>query len=40
VLNPAAHHTKDAGRGQRVDTLEDKIDSHNFLKNIGQGEWS
>ncbi|KAJ7735259.1 hypothetical protein DFH07DRAFT_753949, partial [Mycena maculata] len=38
VLNPAAYHTKDAGRGQRVDSLEDKIDSHNYLKNIGQGD--
>ncbi|KAJ7870131.1 hypothetical protein B0H13DRAFT_1634924 [Mycena leptocephala] len=38
VLNPASYHTKDAGHGQRVDTLEDKIDSHNFQKNIGQGE--
>ncbi|KAJ7174307.1 hypothetical protein C8R46DRAFT_1214514 [Mycena filopes] len=38
VLNPAANHTKDAGRRQRADTLEDKIDNHNFLKNIGQGD--
>ncbi|KAJ7024932.1 hypothetical protein C8F04DRAFT_1269809 [Mycena alexandri] len=38
VLNPAANHTKDAGRGQRADSLEDKIDNHNFLKNIGQGD--
>ncbi|KAJ7774517.1 hypothetical protein DFH07DRAFT_732456 [Mycena maculata] len=38
VMNPAAYHTKDAGRGQRVDTLEDKIDSHNYLKNISQEE--
>ncbi|KAJ7716561.1 hypothetical protein B0H16DRAFT_1741222 [Mycena metata] len=38
VLNPAANHTKDSGRGQRVDSLEDKIDSHNFSKNIGQGD--
>ncbi|KAJ7742488.1 hypothetical protein DFH07DRAFT_777724 [Mycena maculata] len=38
VLNPAAYHTKDAGRSQRADTLEDKIGSHNFLKNIGQGQ--
>ncbi|KAJ7747895.1 hypothetical protein DFH07DRAFT_962312 [Mycena maculata] len=38
VLNLAAYHTKDAGRGQRVDSIEDKIDSHNFLKNIGQGD--
>ncbi|KAJ7472821.1 hypothetical protein FB451DRAFT_1036375, partial [Mycena latifolia] len=38
VLNPAAFHTKDAGVGQRVDVLEDKMDSHNYLKNIGQGK--
>ncbi|KAJ7149496.1 hypothetical protein C8R43DRAFT_887995 [Mycena crocata] len=38
VLNTVAYHTKDAGRGQRVDVLEDKVNSHNFLKNIGQGE--
>lgn len=37
VLNPASYHTKDAGRGQRVDVLEDKIDSHNHGKNFGQG---
>ncbi|KAJ7123215.1 hypothetical protein C8R43DRAFT_1135931 [Mycena crocata] len=38
VLNPAAYHTKDAGRGQRVDVVEDRIDNNNFLKNIGQGD--
>ncbi|KAJ7764957.1 hypothetical protein DFH07DRAFT_770232 [Mycena maculata] len=38
VLNPAAYHTKDAGRGQRVDSIEDKIDNHNFLKNLDQGD--
>ncbi|KAJ7156559.1 hypothetical protein C8R43DRAFT_1125754 [Mycena crocata] len=38
VLNPAAYHTKDAGRGQQVDVLEDKIDSHNHSKNFGQGD--
>ncbi|KAJ7023232.1 hypothetical protein C8F04DRAFT_1193688 [Mycena alexandri] len=32
VLNPSANHMKDAGRGQRADSLEDKIDNHNFLK--------
>jgi hypothetical protein len=37
VLNPASYHTKDAGKGVREDTLEDKIDNHNFLKNIGEG---
>ncbi|KAJ7093757.1 hypothetical protein C8R44DRAFT_890661 [Mycena epipterygia] len=38
VLNPAAYHTKDAGEGQRIDVLEDKIDNHNHLKNLGQGD--
>jgi Asp-tRNA(Asn)/Glu-tRNA(Gln) amidotransferase C subunit len=38
VLNPSAYHTKDAGQGVREDVLEDKIDNHNFLKNLGQGE--
>ncbi|KAJ7793449.1 hypothetical protein B0H14DRAFT_2622840 [Mycena olivaceomarginata] len=37
TLNPAAYHTKDMSLGNRVDTLEDKIDSHNFLKNLGLG---
>ncbi|KAJ7876671.1 hypothetical protein B0H14DRAFT_2501281 [Mycena olivaceomarginata] len=36
--NPAAHHTKDSGLGQRADTLEGVIDNQNFLKNIGQGD--
>ncbi|KAJ7822085.1 hypothetical protein B0H14DRAFT_3471004 [Mycena olivaceomarginata] len=38
VLNPAAYATKDAGRGQRADTLDDRLDNHNFLKNVGQGD--
>ncbi|KAJ7431644.1 hypothetical protein B0H11DRAFT_2261644 [Mycena galericulata] len=37
ILNPAANHTKDMNIGNREDTLNDKIDNHNFLKNIGQG---
>ncbi|KAJ7436461.1 hypothetical protein B0H11DRAFT_2256166 [Mycena galericulata] len=37
VLNPASYHTKDMNRGNREDTLNDKVDNHNFLKNIGQG---
>ncbi|KAJ6463769.1 hypothetical protein C8R47DRAFT_992319 [Mycena vitilis] len=37
-LNPAAFHTKEMGVGNRADTLEDKIDSHNFLKNLNQGD--
>ncbi|KAJ7496076.1 hypothetical protein B0H11DRAFT_1716264 [Mycena galericulata] len=36
VLNPAAFHTKEMGYGNRADALEDKIDAHNFLKNLGQ----
>ncbi|KAJ7139369.1 hypothetical protein C8R44DRAFT_604986 [Mycena epipterygia] len=38
VLNPAAFHTKDVGSRQRADVLEGKIDNHNHLKNIGQGD--
>ncbi|KAK7022477.1 CxC2 domain-containing protein [Favolaschia claudopus] len=38
VLNTASYSTKDAGVGVRADALEAKIDNHNFLKNIGQGE--
>ncbi|KAJ7687061.1 hypothetical protein B0H14DRAFT_2654047 [Mycena olivaceomarginata] len=38
VLNPAAYATKDAGLGQRADTLEDRLDNHNYLKNVGQGD--
>jgi hypothetical protein len=40
VLNPSAFATKDAGKGQRADTLEGKIDNHNFLKNANQGACS
>lgn len=36
VLNQASYHTKDMNRGNHEDTLNDKIDNHNFLKNIGQ----
>ncbi|KAJ6452140.1 hypothetical protein C8R47DRAFT_1204389 [Mycena vitilis] len=38
VLNPAAYHTKDMGKGNRMDTLEDKIDAHNHQKNLGLGD--
>ncbi|KAJ7740757.1 hypothetical protein DFH07DRAFT_698699, partial [Mycena maculata] len=45
VLNPASYHTKDMSKGNRtdtledkIDTLEDKIDSNNWQKNIGLGE--
>ncbi|KAJ6584537.1 hypothetical protein B0H19DRAFT_1058944 [Mycena capillaripes] len=38
VLNSASYHTKDMGKGNRVDMLDDKIDSHNYLKNFGLGD--
>ncbi|KAJ7789264.1 hypothetical protein B0H14DRAFT_3503214 [Mycena olivaceomarginata] len=38
VLNPAAYATNDAGLGQQADTLEDRLDNHNYLKNVGQGD--
>ncbi|KAF7333064.1 CxC2 domain-containing protein [Mycena venus] len=34
-LNPALYHTKDMGKGNRMEMLEDKIDAHNYLKNLG-----
>ncbi|KAK6988081.1 CxC2 domain-containing protein [Favolaschia claudopus] len=37
-LNPAALSTKDAGTGVRADAMEAKIDNHNYLKNVGQGD--
>ncbi|KAJ7174316.1 hypothetical protein C8R46DRAFT_1214526 [Mycena filopes] len=37
VLNPISCATKEMGAGARADAIEDKIDHHNFAKNIGQG---
>ncbi|KAJ7807053.1 hypothetical protein B0H13DRAFT_2386681 [Mycena leptocephala] len=37
-LNAFAFHTKTMGLGHRADTLEDKIDHHNFMKNLGQAD--
>ncbi|KAJ7430891.1 hypothetical protein B0H11DRAFT_2262792 [Mycena galericulata] len=34
-LNECSYHTKDMSIGNRADTIEDKLDSHNFLKNLG-----
>ncbi|KAJ7506191.1 hypothetical protein B0H11DRAFT_2220108 [Mycena galericulata] len=34
-LNSCAFHTKDMSIGNRADTVEDKLDSHNFCKNLG-----
>ncbi|KAJ6523687.1 hypothetical protein DFH09DRAFT_1250900 [Mycena vulgaris] len=38
LVNQIAFFTKDAGLGTRADAVEDKVDSHNYLKNIGQGD--
>ncbi|KAJ7121225.1 hypothetical protein C8R46DRAFT_929168, partial [Mycena filopes] len=34
-LNAFAFHTKNMGLGHRADTLEDKLNFHNFAKNLG-----
>jgi hypothetical protein len=39
VLNAVGFYTKDMNIGNREDHLNDKIDNHNFLKNIGIGTW-
>lgn len=39
-LNPMSWSTKEMGEGARHDALEDKIDHHNFGKNINMGEHS
>ncbi|KAF7290397.1 CxC2 domain-containing protein [Mycena chlorophos] len=36
-LNPAAYSTKEMGLGHRADTIDDRIDNHNFLKNMTLG---
>ncbi|KAF7314813.1 CxC2 domain-containing protein [Mycena kentingensis (nom. inval.)] len=38
ILNPIAYSTKEMGEGHRHDTIDDKIDNINFLKNVGQGD--
>ncbi|KAJ7029952.1 hypothetical protein C8F04DRAFT_916776, partial [Mycena alexandri] len=35
-LNAFAYHTKHMGLGHRADTLDDKINYHNWMKNLGQ----
>ncbi|KAJ7041928.1 hypothetical protein C8F04DRAFT_946399 [Mycena alexandri] len=37
-LNGCSYQTKEMGLGNRADTVEDKLDSHNFLKNLGQAD--
>ncbi|KAF7322358.1 CxC2 domain-containing protein [Mycena chlorophos] len=37
VLNPIAFSTKEMSLGHRADVIEDRIDNHNFLKNLGLG---
>ncbi|KAJ7051194.1 hypothetical protein C8F01DRAFT_1091766 [Mycena amicta] len=36
-LNPASFSTKEMGLGNRADVLDDRIDNHNFLKNMTLG---
>ncbi|KAF7290052.1 CxC2 domain-containing protein [Mycena chlorophos] len=36
-LNPAAYSTKEMGLGHRADVIDDRIDNHNFLKNLTLG---
>ncbi|KAJ7232604.1 hypothetical protein B0H12DRAFT_1239590 [Mycena haematopus] len=38
VLNPLGWATKEMGNGARHDAPEDKIDHHNWEKNLGQGD--
>jgi hypothetical protein len=38
VLNPAALATKEMSLGNRADALDDRIDNHNFLKNLTHSE--
>jgi hypothetical protein len=37
-LNGCSYQSKEMGLGNRADTIEDKLDSHNWVKNVGQGE--
>ncbi|CAK5279026.1 unnamed protein product [Mycena citricolor] len=37
-LNAFAYHTKTMGLGHRADTLDDKINYHNFTKNLSQSD--
>ncbi|KAJ7110762.1 hypothetical protein C8R46DRAFT_1170994 [Mycena filopes] len=37
VVNPISWATKEMGRGARHDAMENKLDHHNFEKNINQG---
>ncbi|KAJ6458992.1 hypothetical protein C8R45DRAFT_913193 [Mycena sanguinolenta] len=37
-LNGCAYQSKEMGLGNRADTIEDKLDSHNFQKNLGKAD--
>ncbi|KAJ7021072.1 hypothetical protein C8F04DRAFT_973243 [Mycena alexandri] len=37
-LNAFAYHMKNMGLGHRADTLDDKINYHNWIKNLGQAD--
>ncbi|KAJ7058604.1 hypothetical protein C8F01DRAFT_990484 [Mycena amicta] len=38
VLNPISFATKEMGEGNRLNTIEDKVDHIGFEKNVGQGD--
>lgn len=40
ILNLVAYLTKEMGEGNRLDTLDDKVDYMNFSKNMGLGEFT
>ncbi|KAJ7025133.1 hypothetical protein C8F04DRAFT_968170 [Mycena alexandri] len=37
-LNGCSYQTKEMGLGNRADMVEDKLDYHNFMKNLGQAD--
>ncbi|KAF7327197.1 CxC2 domain-containing protein [Mycena kentingensis (nom. inval.)] len=37
-LTPPHSRTKEMGLGNRADTIDDRLDNHNFLKNMRQGD--
>ncbi|KAJ7694286.1 hypothetical protein B0H16DRAFT_1485748 [Mycena metata] len=38
ILNALSFQTKEMSLGNRADTMEGKLDSHNFLKSLGHGD--
>ncbi|KAJ7059326.1 hypothetical protein C8F01DRAFT_1255022 [Mycena amicta] len=38
ILNPISFATKEMGEGNRLDSIEDKVDHMSFEKNVGEGD--